>query len=61
MAVPTFANSIKHFADFSIDNVPKAYYNYQHEMTMEQFWKIISSKAKDVMAIQDLWVNYSIV
>lgn len=61
MAGPAFNSSMKIFADFSIDNVPKAYYNYQHELTMEQFWKVISNKAKDIMAIQDLWVNYSIV
>lgn len=55
-------NTNKIFKDFTIENVPKIHYNYQHQSTLEQLLASIYSKVKDenLRQVHDLVTNYTV-
>ena len=42
----------KIFSGMNLENVPKNFFNYQHEETVEQLWNILKSKAKTIEDIE---------
>lgn len=53
-------NIKKVFSGFTVENVPKSQFIYQHENTLEQLLTIINSRCKSLSAVQDCLINYTI-